>query len=447
MSTANFSNLQVSTNASNNSQVLLRLDNSLSGTAGFARINRLNFEKSFSFYNIFQTSSANWQSTYTTFSSSSAIFESLYNTVRTYSAVQWNYQGNDIKSVSANWQNTYTTFSAQSANNLSVYSTVNTNSATNWRGLTIFTQVSSITNPNSAIPVFGLSAISLPSFNLSGGSTDFALIPAVSGALLAQIPDGTIANGNRRGLYATDWQRYRFEAAANRVASGSFSTICGGRNNAATTNEATVCGGNSNIAQGTAATVGGGSGNNAGAPYSTIIGGADNLIETSADYSIASGFRARSRLAGQISHSSGIFNVTGDAQNVMWILRNKTVGNGISSLYINGTGATRRIVLQQGYLYSLNFKILGCEEDANNIIEYNKRVIVECTTAGSGNMIFVSDVNITPPFNTTASASAYIETVDSGDILDIKVNGIAGNWRWVAVAEGIEMKYPTSTVP
>jgi len=104
MATVNFSDLQASSNATTNSQVLVRLDNSLSGTDGFSRVSVFNFGKSLN----------------------------VNSTVASNSATNWNYQGTDIKALTSNWQNTYTNFSAQSANNLSVYTTVNANSATNW---------------------------------------------------------------------------------------------------------------------------------------------------------------------------------------------------------------------------------------------------------------------------------------------------------------------------
>ena len=231
MATVNFSDLQAASSASNNSQVLVRLDNSLSGADGFRRVSVFNFGKSLNVNSTVASNSAtnwnyqgtdikvltgNWQNTYTVYATSSAALNSLFTTVQTNSATTWNYQGSDIKALTGNWQNTY--------------NTVQTNSATNWRGLTIFTQVSSssITSPNSSIPVHGLSAISLSS------SVDFAIIPTLSGALLAQIPDNTIVNGNKRGLYATDWQRNHTDPT--QVASGNFSTIGGGSSNTASGN-------------------------------------------------------------------------------------------------------------------------------------------------------------------------------------------------------------------
>jgi len=54
-----------------------------------------------------------------------------------------------------------------------------------------------------------------------------ALVAKGSGATLAQIPDGTSAGGNARGIYAVDWQKIRTNSSD--VASGDYSTIPGGR--------------------------------------------------------------------------------------------------------------------------------------------------------------------------------------------------------------------------
>ena len=83
-------------------------------------------------YTNFSLQSSNNLSVYNSFNSNSSNYNSVYNTVNSNSSTNWNYQGNDIKSLTGNWQNTYIGFSSQSGNNASVYSTVNSNSATNW---------------------------------------------------------------------------------------------------------------------------------------------------------------------------------------------------------------------------------------------------------------------------------------------------------------------------
>ncbi len=56
-------------------------------------------------------------------------YTSVYNTVQSNSAVNWNYQGTDLKQLSANWQNTFTTVTASSAKWETTYTSFNANSA------------------------------------------------------------------------------------------------------------------------------------------------------------------------------------------------------------------------------------------------------------------------------------------------------------------------------
>jgi hypothetical protein len=64
--------------------------------------------------------------------SNSGQWDSVYTIVNTNSAVNWNYQGTDLKALSGGWQSTSNVFQNQSANNISVYNIVNSNSAVNW---------------------------------------------------------------------------------------------------------------------------------------------------------------------------------------------------------------------------------------------------------------------------------------------------------------------------
>jgi hypothetical protein len=144
----------------------------------------------------------------------------------------------------------------------------------------------------------------------AGANADAAIVAKGSGATLAQIPDGTTAGGNTRGIAATDLQKNRGLQTA--VASGDYSAIVGGSNNNAIGNYgsvigglgnsangqyATAAGGRDNFAIGTASTVSGGWGNQMGSlgtPVAgTIAGGYNNRIELGAsnDYSTISGGR------------------------------------------------------------------------------------------------------------------------------------------------------------
>lgn len=103
----------------------------------------------------------------TVLAANSATWNSVYTTVNYNSALNWNYQGTDIKSLSSNWENTYTNFAIQSANNISVYTTVNSNSSNNWnyqgtdvKNLTSYWQ-NTYTTVNNNSSIWVLSGISV----------------------------------------------------------------------------------------------------------------------------------------------------------------------------------------------------------------------------------------------------------------------------------------------
>jgi len=184
-------------------------------------------------------------------------------------------------------------------------------------------------------------------------------------------------------------------------------------------------------------TVGGGDSNRAVGLYSTVAGGGLNVA--SGTYSTAIGNRANTRLHGQYSHAAGLFTTTGDAQYVRFVLRNSTTDNTPTLLYLNGTSS--RILLQSGYTYSLNFKIMGVKNDGSNIAEFNKKAIVKRLLDGTTSLVSTV-VDITPPYEGNVSTDTTVTINDGTDTVDVTVTGITGeSWRWVAVVEGIEMKY------
>ena len=180
-------------------------------------------------------------------------------------------------------------------------------------GLTIFSEASSVASPNNTIPTFGLLARSL------SADVDFAIIPKGSGALLAQIPDGSSVGGNKRGANATDWQRVRL--SASEVASGDYSTIGGGGSNIAPNLYSTVGGGESNTASGAYSTVGGGEGNTASGELTIVGGGVSNIA--SGEYSFIAG--------GQSNDTNNQANIFILGSNITAPSANYTYVNNLSS--------------------------------------------------------------------------------------------------------------------
>lgn len=160
-------------------------------------------------------------------------------------------------------------------------------------GLTNWTESVNNSAPNATVPVV--------SFAPNNGATnvDARIGPKGTGAILAHIPDGTAAGGNKRGTNAVDFQTSR--TAAGHVATGATSVLCGGESNsinssgqsssivggfgnAISNTYAFIGGGYTNVASGAQSFVGGGggaaSGNTASGQLSAVVGGSVNIAST-----------------------------------------------------------------------------------------------------------------------------------------------------------------------
>jgi hypothetical protein len=140
-------------------------------------------------------------------------------------------------------------------------------------GLVYFTEAQNTTAPNATTPVDSLTAVS------AATNADFAIIPKGNGAIIADIPDGLVPGGNKRGTGAVDLQMSRLTNTS--VASGTNSVISGGNYNTASNTESSVGGGYQNVASGVQSRVGGGNQNAASADYSTAGGGTNNTASGS----------------------------------------------------------------------------------------------------------------------------------------------------------------------
>ena len=170
---------------------------------------------------------------------------------------------------------------------------------------------------------------------ISAANADIALVAKGTGATLAQVPDGTAAGGDKRGQYATDWQKFR--NTATQVASGLRAVITGGSQNTASGTGSFVGAGISNTASSLYSLVGAGSTNNASGTY-TVIGGGDTNTASS-NFSFVGG--GQSNLAQTNSHAavcggwtntaSGAYAFVGGGQNHIASGYGSMVGGGTSN--------------------------------------------------------------------------------------------------------------------
>ena len=155
-------------------------------------------------------------------------------------------------------------------------------------------------SPNATVNVVSMAPVA-PTAN-----SDLALVPKGNGALLAQVPTGTTAGGNKRGTYAVDLVRFRLNAA--NVASGDYSFLGGGYDNKASASYSVVAGGQGNFATGNSSFVGGGIDNQANNLSSIVAGGRLNVA--SGDYSAIGGGREHIANSAFSTVSGGAYGST-----------------------------------------------------------------------------------------------------------------------------------------
>lgn len=288
-------------------------------------------------------------------------------------------------------------------------------------GTTLVSWAEAVTSatPNASTPAVSWSVVN------AATNADAIIQPKGNAAILAQIPDGTTTGGDKRGIYATDWQRLR--TASTMVASGTYSTIGGGRYNTASGSYSTVAGGTTNAATGT---------------YTFIGGGIANAA--SGNFSTASGYAAITRsLYGMDARASGRFSVDGDAQAGTYTLRGATTNATITEITMDGGAAssTTTIVLPNNSTYSFqglaSARASGGDAKAWRFSGTIERGAAAANTAIIGTVTSTSDGE--------AGASAWALTIDAdttnGTLRFQGTGAAATNIRWLVKVETCELNY------
>jgi hypothetical protein len=196
------------------------------------------------------------------------------------------------------------------------------------------------TNASNYIQVSAQNAGVAPVLSAQGSDTNIGLVlqPKGTGALQAQLNDGTATGGNARGANAVDWQMVRDTAA--RVASGSSAFIGAGRNNTSSGQDSFVGAGFQNTATSSQAIVVAGARNNATSPATFIGGGNDNLANLT--YGAVVG--------GQTNTASGYFGFVGNgftnsttSSSAVTSQATTAVTSGSTSVTLSGSNANIRV--------------------------------------------------------------------------------------------------------
>lgn len=274
--------------------------------------------------------------------------------------------------------------------------------------LTNWTEAVNTSAPNATVPVTSFTATNAAS------NVDAALVAKGTGASLAHIPNNAAGGGNKRGNYATDWQKAR--AAAAQVASGANSTISGGENNTASAAHTTVSGGVSNTASAARASVGGGTTNDAAASDCVINGGDGNSITSGGTWGVIGGGRSNILtasdavvLGGRSNQSGGQYSSTSGFTAVVSAEGGQAHGRNITidGQYSHGRG--RRFNAQG--MVGVDGWASGSFSDGSGTISQRYRMLLRTrttdatTTSATSDGAAVSGVN-QPALTNSLGASA-----------------------------------------
>ena len=323
--------------------------------------------------------------------------------------------------------------------------------------ITQVTFAESTAAPNATVYVDSITA--------AGSTTDvdLALRPKGYGALTAQVADSTVTGGNKRGIYAVDWQMNR--AVASQVASSGYAVIGGGRENtvsatyssvtagfgnSATSGRACVSGGSGNIASNLASYVGGGDNGLSSGANATVGGGWTNTA--SAQYAVVpGGAYGKADLYGKLAHASGQFAASGDAQFGLHVCRATTTTNATAVLTADGAAvsATNHTVIAGNRVVGFRIDLIANSASiGTSTTDYGAYgaqwtitgLIRRATGVGSTTIIGTPYVTANADASLQAvTVAVTAETVTYGS-LQVTVGGLAAtNIHWVGQIQTTEV--------
>lgn len=223
----------------------------------------------------------------------------------------------------------------------------------------------------------------------------------------------------------------------NNTASGNFSAVGGGTGNTASGISSVALGGNGNTASGNYSIVGV-QDSTASAARSVVLGKSCNSASTASD-SVVTGEYGRSLLKGQRSHAAGRFTLTGDAQYVDFVARNRTEDATPLELFLNGTNA--RLTLEENSAMFLTVEVSGFSETGADAAHYIRKVAI--SNVANTTALIGSVSTIGTDVETQAGYDVAITADDTNEALVITVTGAAAtNIRWVAFISGTLIKMP-----
>ncbi|MFZ9349582.1 MAG: hypothetical protein ACO242_02675 [Candidatus Fonsibacter ubiquis] len=297
---------------------------------------------------------------------------------------------------------------------------------------------------------------------ITAPDADLVLLARGTGAMLAQVPDGTIESGNKRGIYAVDWQRIR--TLSSTVASGSYSVVAGGSGNRAQSSYAAVGGGVGNLADAGYSYIGGGNSNSATGLYSFVGGGTANsatgLVSSVLGGGVHNANGAYSAiLGGYLGNTRSISGYcvipacqdpmstgTGGTIQSARLLMGRQTTNDTATVLTSTTSAaatTNQVVLPNNSAYSFSGEVIATITGGGDTARWTiNGAIKRGANAASTTLVGTPTVTMT---HNDAGAAAWVAAVTANTTLGcltVTVTGAAATTiRWVAKIDTTEVTF------
>lgn len=318
-------------------------------------------------------------------------------------------------------------------------------------GIVNFTDTLSSIGTNATVAVSSWTAK-----NASFSNMDIAIIPKGTGAVLASIPDGAAAGGNKRGTNSVDFQTARTSGV--HVASGNNAVIVGGGNNRASADYSSTLGGYFNAATGQYSIVGGGSTNSASGNSSVVLGGSSNTssgnssaiiggtnnTSTAGYSSFLAAYQGHDRGSfGATVKASGAFSTGGDAQARTFVMRGTVVGAASVVLTADGAAAnaTNMLILPDNSAFAIRVKFIVRDITTGAAGTVSLDAAFK-RGAGAASTVIVGSQIVTP-IATDAAASGWSVSATANTTLGgININAVTtagANCKVVAFVETVEV--------
>ena len=153
----------------------------------------------------------------------------------------------------------------------------------------------------------------------------------------------------------------------------------------------------------------------------------------SATGAFAVGAGSNARIFGMKAFSNGNFVTAGDAQEGVYVFRNLTTDATVTELFLDGTGASQRLILPNNSLFTFDILVSARRTDATGGGAAYRfvGVIKKDTTAGSTTFVGTPSKTVIGETNTAWDANVTADTTNGS--LRVNVTGEATKTiRWVA---------------